>query len=920
MIPCPTIEQLRSILSLGAGESPPEGLVEHLNSCEVCQRALVSLSSDTDHAVDNEFTSIMRSERSVWPGDVKRLDLDETDAIPSSTQDRETPLERTLTYVGDGSESEASEEPRTPVRFEFADYQVLKKLGAGGMGVVYLARQQSANRLVALKIIRPEKLDQLSPERRKTWLMRFRSEAQAAARLEHDNVVRVYEVGEFQRILYYSMQYIEGETLSHIIRRDPVENRRLARLMYAVAMAVDHAHHLGILHRDIKPLNILIQHFQPGSSSGITTDPSVKDSGSIGDAHERPYVTDFGLAKNYLDEDDEGATQTGEAIGSPSYMPPEQARDASRCTPASDVYSLGATLYDALTGRPPFRAATSLETLRQVMDEQPVSPRELNPAIDLDLQTITLKALEKDPARRYASARCLADDLQRYVKGEPIEARPISRPERLIRWCKRNPMVAALTGGIAALLLMVAVGSAVASERLRRYANLETLARNEAEQHFFMSLDVIDEMLTEFGDKSLEHVPQMELVRKELLQKALARMSDLLTLSPTSPRLRREYARTYYRIGNVYHLLGEHQLAQTSYAASISMLDELLRESPQDDPLRFSWATSHLRLGETLRMASQPGSRVHLELAIRSLDELHRLEPGRGDYTAALSLALNNLGLLGSESGDFPEAERRLNEAIEHLHELTQTPAGSDDDLAEAFADLGRSQINLGVLLRRIAGRTQESEKPFRDAIRNLERAHELDPENRDYRFRKAIATLDLANLLSKEGAGSYAQAVELAADATNELSQLNQEFPDVPKYHYEHANACNTAAVVLARDGKTAQALERFRNADDALETLSRVAPAMAGLDPRVASLRGRVLGGIGFLRGTAGELNEAVRLVERAIEQQQTAAQLQPDNPDYASYLQEHRDYLTQIQAQLAASGEGQPTDGRQDAATEP
>ncbi len=313
------------------------------------------------------------------------------------------------------------------------DYELLDKLGEGGMGVVYRARQRSADRIVALKVIRPECLASLSPDSRAETLQRFINEAQAAARLDHEHIVTVYDVGEADGQPFYSMRFVEGRSLGHILRDGPLENRRAAAFLEPVARAVHYAHQRGILHRDLKPVNVMV------------------------DAAAHPFVADFGLAK--LTESSSDMTRTGQVMGTPAYMSPEQAQDASRCTPLSDVYSLGATLYDLLTGRPPFRAATVVETLKQVIDQEPVAPRQLNPAIDRDLETITLKCLSKEPGRRYGSAGELADDLRQYLHGEPIHARPVGRPERLVRWVKRKPAVASLAGSVALLLVALLAGS-----------------------------------------------------------------------------------------------------------------------------------------------------------------------------------------------------------------------------------------------------------------------------------------------------------------------------------------------------------------------------------------------------------------------------------------------------------------------------
>jgi formylglycine-generating enzyme required for sulfatase activity/tRNA A-37 threonylcarbamoyl transferase component Bud32 len=306
-----------------------------------------------------------------------------------------------------------------------SDYELISEIAHGGMGVVYRARQRSLNRIVALKMILA---GQLASE---ADVQRFRSEAEAAANLQHPNIVAIYEVGETGGRHFFSMQFIDGKSLAQVIRDRAMSLRSAAECLRTVADAADYAHQRGILHRDLKPSNILV------------------------DAAGEPHLTDFGVAKRLFDRSD--LTATGAIIGTPSYMPPEQALGDKEIDVRADIYSLGAVLYDLLTGRPPFTAQNPTETLMQVLNNEPVSPRLLNPSVPVDLSTICLKCLEKDPVRRYSSARALSADLCRWLEGVPIEARPVGRSERTWRWCKRNPVVAAM----ATLIVLIAISAFV---------------------------------------------------------------------------------------------------------------------------------------------------------------------------------------------------------------------------------------------------------------------------------------------------------------------------------------------------------------------------------------------------------------------------------------------------------------------------
>jgi eukaryotic-like serine/threonine-protein kinase len=332
------------------------------------------------------------------------------------------------------------------------DYELLEEIGRGGMGIVFQARQQSTDRLVALKVIRPDRLTAFDRAERERVVERFRTEAQAAARLEHDHIVTIYEVGEVEDCHYYSMRLVRGQSLAVLLANGPLSGNVAARYLEPVCRAVHQAHESGILHRDLKPQNILIDQ-----------------------ATDRALVADFGLAK--LVDGERQLTEVGEVFGSPSYMSPEQARNATLVDATSDVYSLGAVLYECLTGRPPFQAESTWATLRQAIENEPVAPRILNPDADRDLETITLKCLDKVPDRRYPSAVTLAEELARYRRGDPIQARPINRLQRTWKWCRRNPASAALFIVIFVTSLLVVGGTIWYQSRLEAAGQVAAIHR-----------------------------------------------------------------------------------------------------------------------------------------------------------------------------------------------------------------------------------------------------------------------------------------------------------------------------------------------------------------------------------------------------------------------------------------------------------
>ena len=358
-------------------------------------------------------------------------------------------------------DSAADTKPKSPAaKLQFGDYQLLEQIGRGGMGVVYRARQISLNRIVALKMVRDSHL--ASP----MVLRRFLIEAEAAAKLEHPNIVRIYAISEVEGQHFFSMRLIDGDGLDRKIEDGEYEvpkgktrltgrdkgQEKIARLMATVARAVHYAHERGVLHRDLKPSNILI------------------------DKDGQPHLTDFGLAK--IADQKVSVTPGTAVLGTPGYMSPEQAL-GSVSERAGDIYSLGAILYELLTGKPPFEGPTAMEILRRTKEEEPVSPRRTNPRIDDDLITICLKCIEKDPVQRYVSAEALADDLERWVRNEPIRARPVRIPGRVRRWCRREPMLATMTFGLAALVAGVAVSTTMLYRRERSNRLLLQQQRNQ---------------------------------------------------------------------------------------------------------------------------------------------------------------------------------------------------------------------------------------------------------------------------------------------------------------------------------------------------------------------------------------------------------------------------------------------------------
>jgi WD40 repeat protein len=417
-------------------------------------------------------------------------------------------------------------------------YEALSEVGRGGMGVVYKARHRALDRVVALKRILA---GACAGARERA---QFLAEARAAARLQHPNIVQIHEVGEDKGQPYLVLEFVDGPNLRERIGGRPGPALPAARLVLELVRAMHYAHQRGVVHSDLKPANVLLAFSREQSASapeGALREPSRLDEYSA-------KITDFGLARR-LDAG-AGQTQTGLLVGTPSYMAPEQA-DGGQVGPRADVYGLGAILYELLTGRPPFLAETALETLAQVRAQEPVPPSRLRPGLSRDLETICLKCLEKEPARRYASADALGDDLGRFLASRPVAARRAGRVERAWRWCRRNPAVAALAGSLAALLVAAAAGGTGAAVLLAERRAEAVGQREEAKQARQQAVENLREALVAQAEKARgstapgRRFDSLEALRKAAAVRPSAELRDLtiecLTLAdlrPAAPGMR----------------------------------------------------------------------------------------------------------------------------------------------------------------------------------------------------------------------------------------------------------------------------------------------------------------------------------------------------------------------------------------------
>jgi serine/threonine protein kinase/tetratricopeptide (TPR) repeat protein len=642
-------------------------------------------------------------------------------------------LESGLGLLADEPVAGVADPGRTsPMLMDFGDYELLEQIGRGGQGVVFRARQKSLNRTVALKIIG------LGQWATKAHLKRFRLEAEAAARLEHPGIVPIHEVGERDGQCYFSMKFIEGGQLDEVVRRTPMSIRQAAELIAKVARTVHYAHEHGILHRDIKPGNILL------------------------DRNGEPHLTDFGLAR--LVEADSTVTGTLEVLGTPSYMAPEQAAGNNAAVSSNtDVYGLGAVLYQLLTGQPPFAGGTTYETIRLLLDIEPRPPRLLNPKVDRDLSTICLKCLEKDPKRRYSSALALAEDLERWLKHEPIRARHTGVFARGKKWVQRNPASALLAASL--IVLATAAGWIIwKSEFIGRplvngiaVLPFENLSDNKSDASFVDGMQ--DDVLTK-----------------------LAKIADLKVISRTSVMDYRG-KRNVRQIGNelrVSHVLegsvrrtGTHlrlnaQLidTQTDTHVWVEQYDRDLNDlfAIQSEIAQKVAGQLHAKItpAEKLAIESKPtGDLVAFDLYSRANDTLL----GKNSRTADFVQAIDLLNRAVARDPSFLEVYCQLAFAHDQLYfeGIDRTPARlamakdaidsafrlkpdwgeahfaqavhlyrgyGDYDGALAELEVARQTLPNNARIFQMMGFIQRRQGHWDDSRRNLERAAELDPRD----------------------------------------------------------------------------------------------------------------------------------------------------------------------------------------------
>jgi tetratricopeptide (TPR) repeat protein len=637
---CPYPEELFAFSVGQLSESASETIARHIETCPQCLAFLQKLNDRHDPLLAELCRPVPTG---IFLGDDRPPDT----SVPSPTaasSEGSAGAEPSPVQGGTLADSATAPPAQTAVATgglpTVPGYQIIEEVGRGGMGVVYKAHHLALNRFVALKMILA------GGHAGREQKARFRIEAEAVARLQHPNIVQIHDVGEQDGHAYLALEFVEGGSLARRHAGTPLPSAPAACLVETLARAVHHAHERNIVHRDLKPANVLLT------------------------GHGVPKITDFGLAKRL---EGEGVTGSrGVIMGTPSYMAPEQARgDTRRVGLAADVYALGAILYELLTGRPPFKAATHLETLQQVVEEEPVPPRRLQPGVARDLETICLTCLHKEIARRYADAASLAEDLRRFQAGEPIVARPVGRLERGWKWARRRPAVAALLGVVALGLTGGVTGVLWYADRERVRANQESALRWEAEDQRTRAVQAEEQAKTSEA--------QAQTVVKFFQDKVLAA------------------ARPRGREGG----LGTNATIRAALDAAEPGIAQAFAGQPAvEAAVRHTLGTSYGYLGE-------PG------LAIRQLEQALALRQQAlgSDHVDTLA-SMNNLAMAYKDAGQLAKAlplwEQTLAKFEEQLGPDHPTTLTSMNNLANAYQQIGQRNKALPLFEQALAQRQKQ--------------------------------------------------------------------------------------------------------------------------------------------------------------------------------------------------------------------
>ena len=681
-----------------------------------------------------------------------------------------------------------------------AGYEILGIAGRGGMARVYRARHLKLGRTVALKMLPTDAEESLTA--------RFIEEARSAASLQHPQVAAIFEVSSDEQQPFLAMEYASGGTLAQRLAGRPQPPREAVALLAGLARAVQHCHDHGIIHRDLKPANVLL----------------VEEGESV--AYK---ISDFGLAKRL--DDDKGLTKTGEVMGTPAYMAPEQASGAFKGVgPAADIYSLGAMLYECLTGRPPFDGTDAMDIVLQVLADEPLRPRQLQPTLPRDLETICLKCLEKSPRRRYASALALAEDLERWLAGEPILARPAGLGERVWKWtCRRPWQATALAAGIlllagsvtAAVMLDARARQIAEANRELEVANDElSTAKDETDRILELALAAMDKYYFDTSNQ-IRELPRGEPLFLQILDRAHATLKKIDAIKPNDPRVQHYQAYSQLKLAELESSHGRQDRARAAYEESIRIFDKLLAKTPRDRVAKANRGLAVMGLAMVSHRDGKLAAASKLENEAFAIADELMAEPANDG---------------GNEKSDLwlysTVARIRARAALERqdpkMLDYLQKSVDAHRRLAAALPDDSQAKTQT-LSAELMAASVQILTGDLPGAEKTLQQAKDLSPASPD----DSLALTRLRGLVLTELARVYRRRDHVAAaeaeyqEALSAYKKLALAAPEILVIHLEMARAETELARTLLLAGKKEPARKQLESARRTIQELLKKEPA---------------------------------------------------------------------------------------------
>lgn len=841
--PCPDARRLELMVQAQLAELEVQKLSEHVLECSACADRLDRLLAN------DAFLPIVQG---LEPEELPENSFVE-ELVERLVQVRPDPH----LFTGLNSGGDAPTVPNShalPSATRIPGFEILGELGRGGMGVVYKARHLRLNRLVALKMMRA------GGDGGAESLARFQAEAEAVAHLFHPHIVQIHEIGQQGDFPWFAMEYVDGGSLQARVDSRPLEPRAAAEILEKLARAMHYAHENGIVHRDLKPGNILLSvvRTEPHGPALRTTDN--RQLTII------PKIADFGLAKRLKSGSD--LTRTGQLLGTPSYMAPEQAQGKSGPVgPAVDLYGLGAILYAMLTGRPPFLADTPYNTVLQVIGQDPVPPRRWQPGISPDLETICLKCLAKEPARRYSTAQELAEDVHRYLDGDPILARPLGALARLSRWCRRHRVAAAL---FAAAGLFVAVLAVSTIWVWRNEQHVVAAYEAKVAEHR-AARRAVDDMYTQVAEQWLANEPQMEGLQREFLLKALAYYTEFSHQESRDAQDRLDVSRAYRRVGDIQRILWKYSEAKMAYEEARRLFQELADAFPESPVYRLELAETYMYLAFVLQdsgqlQAAEQAHQHGLDL-IRALVDR---SPENPEYHHQLARHYINQGTVY----DYLHRDRDAEQAYLQGHREFQRLTGAFPEDARFREGMAVASYSIGAVLVR-SGAKAEAESRLKEAQGLWTELLEAEPGKARYRHSLGKNCYSLARLLDETGRGEAALPIYKQGLVLEE--KLASDFPRVPRYQEMAAGLHSGIGYVHVGSGRPVEAEAALRRSLAVWENSSAL---FSGRQAHLHWNLGEAQANLGKLLFSSGKQGEASELLRRSIENWETAVREDPES----------------------------------------